>query len=237
MASAQLLPSPRAVHDVRHFNRFYTRQIGVLQEGLLASPFSLTEVRVLYELAHREKTTAGDLGRELGLDAGYLSRLLANFKHRGLLQGQRSSDDARQVFLTLTPKGRKVFAPLESRSEQQVAAMLGTLSPERQKELLHAMNTIETLLGKEKDGPSDKASYLLRPHQPGDMGWVVHRHGVLYAQEYGYDERFEALVADLCAADFVRDKSRIARKSHRAELPIQIQPAADKGRHGRGMMR
>src|ERR1700747_1675643 len=118
MAAAPLLPSPRPVHEVRHFNRFYTRQIGVLQEGLLASPFSLTEVRILYELAHREKTTAGDLGRELGLDAGYLSRLLANFKHQGLLQGQRSSDDARQIFLTLTRKGRKGFAPLESRSDQ-----------------------------------------------------------------------------------------------------------------------
>ena len=193
-----------AVREVRRFNRFYTRQIGVLQDGLLDSPFSLTEVRVLYELAHRDKPTAGDLGRELGLDPGYLSRVLANFEGRRLVRRERSSTDGRQSFLSLTARGRKVFTPLEARSNQQVAAMLRTIPSRRQKQLVSAMHVIEDVFAANKNQSTEKSPYLLRTHQPGDMGWVVHRHGALYAQEYGYDERFEALVAEI-VADFVQN--------------------------------
>ena len=195
---------PGTVREVRRFNRFYTRQIGVLQDGLLESPFSLTEVRVLYELAHHDRPTAGQLGRELGLDAGYLSRILAQFKRLRLVRRERSSADGRQSFVSLTAKGRKVFTPLESRSNQQVAAMLRQIPSRGQKRLVSAMHTIEEVLTPDEDSAAQKSPYLLRTHQPGDMGWVVHRHGVLYAQEYGYDERFEALVAEI-VAEFVQN--------------------------------
>jgi len=184
------------VEAARRFNRFYTRKIGVLHEGAYRSPFSLTEVRVLYELAHRDKPTATALGRELGLDPGYLSRILRGFERRGLVLKTRSASDGRQSHLSLTAQGRKVFAPLNSRSHDEVAAMLAGLAPAAQARVVGAMHTIERLLG---DGAEAPASYVLRPPQPGDLGWVVHRHGVLYAQEYGYDERFEALVAEIVA--------------------------------------
>jgi DNA-binding MarR family transcriptional regulator/N-acetylglutamate synthase-like GNAT family acetyltransferase len=193
-----------AVREVRCFNRFYTRQIGVLQDGLLDSPFSLTEARVLYELAHRDKPTAGDLGKELGLDPGYLSRVLANFEGRRLVRRERSATDGRQSFLSLTARGRKVFTPLEARSNQQIAAMLRTIPSRGQKQLVSAMHVIEDVFAANKNQSTEKSPYLLRTHQPGDMGWVVHRHGALYAQEYGYDERFEALVAGI-VADFVQN--------------------------------
>ena len=193
------LPSLPAVCEVRHFNRFYTKQIGVLQDGLLDSPFTLTELRVLYELAHRTRPTAGDLRKELGLDAGYLSRILASFERRALVRREQSAQDGRQSFLSLTAKGRKVFAPLEARSIEEVAGMLNKLPPRRQKALVSAMHTIEEALGDKTRETVEKTPYILRPHQPGDMGWVVHRHGALYAQEWGYDERFEALVAQIVA--------------------------------------
>lgn len=188
------------VAEVRSFNRFYTAQIGVLREGLLGSPYSLTEVRVLYELAHREKPTAAELGKELGLDAGYLSRILRGFVRRGLVTKSPSARDGRQSLLALTARGRKEFAPLDARSHDEVAAMLGRLPPADQERLVTAMRTIQALLG---GRPAPRVPYLLRPHQPGDMGWVIHRHGALYAEEYGWDETFEALVAEI-AAKFVR---------------------------------
>jgi DNA-binding MarR family transcriptional regulator/N-acetylglutamate synthase-like GNAT family acetyltransferase len=204
------MPSPSSsnpqVDTVRRFNRFYTRQIGLLNEGLLDSPFSLTEVRALYELAHRGRPTAADLCKELGLDAGYLSRILRSLEKQGLLAKQNSPSDARQSLLSLTRKGRKVFEPLDGRSDEQVGAMLGKLSPVKQGELIHAMRAIESVLS-----PAEKSAsaYLLRQHRPGDMGWVVQRHGELYWQEYRYDERFEALVAKI-VADFIEklDSSR-----------------------------
>jgi DNA-binding MarR family transcriptional regulator/ribosomal protein S18 acetylase RimI-like enzyme len=186
------------VEAARRFNRFYTRQIGVLREGAYRSPFSLTEVRVLYELAHRDQPTATALGRELGLDAGYLSRMLRGFERRGLVLKTRSAADARQSHLALTAQGRKVFAPLNARSHDEVAALLGGLSAAAQLRLVGAMQTIERLLG-DRAEPTPPASYLLRPLQPGDLGWVVHRHGAVYAQEYGYDAQFEALVAEIVA--------------------------------------
>jgi DNA-binding MarR family transcriptional regulator/N-acetylglutamate synthase-like GNAT family acetyltransferase len=186
--------SDQRVADVRRFNRFYTRQIGLLQEGYLESPFSLSEVRVLYELAHRERPTATELGRDLGLDAGYLSRILASFHKRGLLKRTQSEHDGRQSHLALTPRGQAAFAPLNTRSRDEIGAMLGALPKAEQARLVQAMHAIEGILGAK---PEPKAPYLLRPHKPGDMGWVVHRHAALYAQEYGWDERFEAMVAGI----------------------------------------
>jgi DNA-binding MarR family transcriptional regulator/GNAT superfamily N-acetyltransferase len=181
----------------RRFNRFYTRRIGVLDEGLYHTRFSLTEGRVLYELAHRPNLTATALGKDLGLDPGYLSRILHRFEKRRLIAKTPSAVDGRQSLLRLTPGGRAAFAPLDAHSRQETGAMLSRLSKSEQKRLIDAMGTIEILL----DGTMEKAAppYLLRYHQPGDMGWVVHRHGVVYAQEYGYDEHFEALVASIVA--------------------------------------
>jgi DNA-binding MarR family transcriptional regulator/GNAT superfamily N-acetyltransferase len=190
-----------AVDSVRHFNRFYTRQIGVLSEHLLESPFSLSEMRVLYELAHRSLPTATELCNELGLDPGYLSRMLRAFERQGLLRRTSSTTDARQSLLSLTPKGRTTFVPYEKRSEDQVATLLAKLPPGQQGRLLEAMHTIEGLL-EPKPGPHP--AYVLRPHRSGDMGWVVQRHGELYWQEYHYDERFEALVAEICA-EFIQN--------------------------------
>lgn len=198
MAKNEFAPKVAAV---RRFNRFYTRQIGVLREGLLDSPFSLTEVRVLYELADREKLTAAELGKDLGLDRGYLSRTLQSFEERGLVKKTRSQADRRHIFLTLTGKGRKVFAPLNSRAQQEVEEMLSDLSMGEQQDLIESMHTIEYLLSGK---PEPKVPYILRSHHPGDMGWIVHRHGVLYSEEYGWDEDFEALVAQI-VADFIKN--------------------------------
>jgi DNA-binding MarR family transcriptional regulator/N-acetylglutamate synthase-like GNAT family acetyltransferase len=209
--------SPR-IDIVRRFNRFYTRAIGVLQEGWLHSGFSLTEARVLYELAHREKPTATMVGNTLELDAGYLSRILSNFEKRGLVEKTPSEDDGRQSLLALTEEGRRQFAPLEALTIQQVGGMLENLSENQQRQLIGAMQTIERLLAPEqKPESAAKASYLLRPHQSGDMGWVVHRQGLLYSQEYGYDERFEALAAEIVAKfiqhyDAKRERCWIAEK-------------------------
>ena len=186
----------RRVGVVRRFNRFWTRRIGVLREGYLESPFSLTEVRVLFELAHRGETSASELGEELGLDAGYLSRLLGGFEKDGLIRKRPSRADGRRSLLRLTERGWETFAPLDARSRGDIGAMLGSLSVAEQERLVGAMRTIEGLLGA---GSEPGGSYLLRPYQSGDMGWVVHRHGVLYARAYGWDERFEALVAEIVA--------------------------------------
>jgi DNA-binding MarR family transcriptional regulator/GNAT superfamily N-acetyltransferase len=189
------------IEAVRRFNRFYTRQIGVLRESWAESPFSLAEVRVLYELAHHDNLTAGELGTELGLDRGYLSRILQSFEKRGFVTKTRSEKDARQTHLTLTAKGRKVFAPVNNRSQQDVGSMLDALSATDQKILIESMHTIERLLG---DKSEPKVPYILRTHHPGDMGWIVHRHGVLYSEEYGWDEHFEALAAQI-TSDFIKN--------------------------------
>ena len=181
---------------MRRFNRFYTKKIGVLRQGLLGSPFSLTEARVIYELAHRDRTTATALGRELDLDAGYLSRILRNFLKQGLIRKQTSKTDGRQSLLELTAEGQAAFAILNSRSQVEVTEMLNGLSPSAQDRLVKAMETIEGLLG---DRPEPPVPKLHRPPQPGDMGWVVSSHGRLYAEEYGWDEQFEALVASIVA--------------------------------------
>jgi DNA-binding MarR family transcriptional regulator/GNAT superfamily N-acetyltransferase len=187
------------VQTVRRFNRLYTRQIGVLQEHLLESQFSLTEVRVLYELAHRENATAKDLCRDLGLDRGYVSRMLQNFEKHGWIKVAPSPEDRRHQFLSLTAKGHKVFDPLEQRSSGEVTAMLARLSPNQREKMLAAIRDIESVLAPQ---PAIVAPYILRSYRPGDMGWIVQRHGELYWKEYGYDERFEAMVAGI-VAEFV----------------------------------
>lgn len=202
------------VAAVRRFNRFYTRQIGLLQERMLKTPFSLTEARVIYELAHHEETTATRLGEELGLDAGYLSRILRGFNERGLIDRTASESDARQNLLRLTDQGEKAFAELNAASHHEIAAMLNERVEDAQAELIRAMHSIERLLG----APDEhRVPYILRPHQPGDIGWIVHRHGVLYSREYQWDERFEALVAEIAAAfiqnyDPKRERCWIAEK-------------------------
>jgi DNA-binding MarR family transcriptional regulator/GNAT superfamily N-acetyltransferase len=184
------------VQAIRRFNRFYTRKIGVLQEGLLGSAFSLTQGRVLYELAHREKPTATAVGSELGLDAGYLSRILRAFKKAGLINAERSVADGRETLLSLTARGRGAIATLDRRSNEDVAARLRGVSEGEQRRLVAAMNEIESVLA---PGAVASEPYILRPHQPGDMGWVVGRQGMLYAQEYGWDEQYEALAAKIVA--------------------------------------
>jgi len=187
------------IEAVRRFNRFFTRRIGVLREGLLHSRYSLTEARVFFELANRDEPTATDLSRELGLDPGYLSRTLARLEEQGLVARARSERDGRRRLLSLTPDGEKAFSLLDSRSREEVAEMLGGLSEGDQVRLLEAMRTIEGIF---EDSLKFSEPFVLRAHEPGDMGWVVHRHGVLYAREYGWDESFEALVARI-VADFI----------------------------------
>lgn len=201
MSHMPKLPTDEQIEKVRSFNRFYTRHIGLLNEGLLESTFSLTEARVLYELAHRGPVTAADLGRELGLDAGYLSRLLKRFVTQGLIQRLPSKGDRRQFLLSLTEQGLGAFEPLNQASAAQVAAMLSGLSAGDRERLVQAMTTVERLAG---SAPNSKRPYTLRAHQPGDIGWIAHRQGLLYAQEYGWDQTFEALVAEIAAA-FVRN--------------------------------
>ncbi len=167
------------IDAVRRFNRFYTRRIGVLREGLLGSPYTLTEARLLYDLAQGGQATATALGRDLGLDLGYLSRLLQDLKRRGLVRARRAAHDGRQSLLTLTAKGRRAFFVLNSRSRDEMAAMLKPLGEQDRNRLVEAMRTVQGLL---TNGKTDSA-VLLREHRPGDLGWVVHRHGALYAEE------------------------------------------------------
>jgi DNA-binding MarR family transcriptional regulator/GNAT superfamily N-acetyltransferase len=201
MATTSAIDFERRVGAVRHFNRLYTRRIGVLQDGFLRTPYSLAEARVLYELAHRERPTATDIAAALGLDHGYLSRILRGFNERGLITKTPSPDDRRQSFLSLTANGRMAFAPLDQRSQSEVAAMIGKLSVADQERVITAMRTIESALC---DAPAAQVPYVLRPPRPGDMGWIVARHGALYGEDYGWDERLEALTAEIVAA-FVRN--------------------------------
>ncbi|MGH8670311.1 MAG: bifunctional helix-turn-helix transcriptional regulator/GNAT family N-acetyltransferase [Burkholderiales bacterium] len=189
------------VDAVRRFNRFYTRRIGALQGGYLGSPFPLPQARVLYELGQRGESAASELGADLDLDLGYLSRLLQGLRRQGLVRGEASREDARRVLLSLTAKGRRAYRQLDSRSRDEVAGMLGELAAPEQTQLVSALQAVESVLAG-KNRKQDEVT--LRAHRPGDMGWVVHRHGALYHQEYGWDERFEALVAGI-ARDFIDD--------------------------------
>ena len=187
-------PPASDVRAVRAFNRFYTQRIGVLQRGVLQSPYSLTEVRVLYELANGPDLTATDVQRLLGLDPGYLSRILRSFERSGVLLRERSEKDGRQSLIRLTVQGRKVFAALNARQTSDVQKMLQSVPRPARERLIGSMQTIQKVLDGNAPGGS-KVS--LRTHRPGDMGWVMFRHGVLYDSEYGWDERFEALVGEI----------------------------------------
>jgi DNA-binding MarR family transcriptional regulator/N-acetylglutamate synthase-like GNAT family acetyltransferase len=184
---------------VRRFNRFYTQHLGVLQDGWLQSPFTLAEARVLYELHQRGSTTATDIARALGLDAGYLSRILRRFHKLGLIRKTVSPGDARQSVLSLTARGQKAYAPLEARTKREVGAMLGRLHPPQQERLVSALRTVETMIA---PAPRAQNEIILRQPKPGDLGWAVARHAELYAQEYDWGENFEGICAQI-VADFV----------------------------------
>ena len=195
------LTSPDSVADIakfRRFNRMYTRYIGTLNEGLLNSEFGLAEARVLYELAHRSAPSASEIGEELGLDAGYLSRILRKFEEQGILRKKTSEKDGRSATLGLTPRGTAAFKKLNALSERQAGAILAALAPASRKELLHSMGSIEDILS----STGERRPFVLRPHRVGDMGWVVYSEALGYARQYGWDNAFEALVAKI-VGDFI----------------------------------
>ena len=199
--AATSIQSASNVRAVRAFNRFYTQRIGVLQRGLLNSPYSLTEVRVLYELANAKDPTATELQKLLDLDPGYLSRMLRAFERGGLLSRARSQKDGRQSHLRLTAQGRKIFSGLNARQSSEVAKMLESVSRNAQESLIASMQTIQSVLKGNRTGGGE---VMLRTHRPGDMGWVMFRHGEVYQREYGWDARFEALVGEI-VVNFIRN--------------------------------
>ncbi len=248
------MPPSVQVEAVRRFSRFYTSRIGLLHDGLLGSELSLAEGRIVYELGCRGSATAGALSAELDLDPGYLSRLLRGFEERGLIEKTASATDGRQRILSLTPSGRALFAAIDARSAEEIGTLLAHLTPAEQTRLCSALRTAETLLG----GPTPAAApVVLRPPWPGDIGWVVHRHGTLYAAEYGWDETFEALVAEIAAgflrtADPKRERCWIAERDeaivgsvflvrHSDEVAklrlLYVEPAARGARLGRLLVR
>jgi DNA-binding MarR family transcriptional regulator/GNAT superfamily N-acetyltransferase len=214
-AIAPTHPDPAPVQAVRAFNRFYTQRIGVL-DPYLGSDLSLTEVRVLYELAHRDQPTAAELVRDLALDAGYLSRILRRFESQGWLARVPCVADARQSLLKLTVSGQKVFAPLQQQSSDQAQALLQALTPAQQQHLVAAMHTVQRLLAAPGQGAATR-TIILRDPAPGDMGWVVQQHGEIYAREYGWNSEFEALVADI-AGKYLKNFQPGFEKCWMAEL-------------------
>lgn len=213
---ATALPPPaEQVKALRAFNRFYTRQIGVLSP-YLDSDFSLTEVRVLYELAHRDQPTATELARDLALDGGYLSRILRRFQAQGWLARVPSPADARQSLLQLTEAGHAAFAPLQQKSRDEAAALLAPLPEAARRELIQAMATVQRLLGGEP-APAAPRTIVLREPRPGDLGWVVQQHGEIYWREYRCPGEFEGLVAGI-ACDFLKNFDPAWEKAWIAEL-------------------
>jgi DNA-binding MarR family transcriptional regulator/GNAT superfamily N-acetyltransferase len=212
-APAAAAPPAERVAAVREFNRFYTSVIGVLREGLLETPYSLTEARVLFELGRLDSAGAAELRRLLDIDAGYLSRMLARFESDGLLTRSRSASDARRRSIRLSRRGRRVVKTLDARSAAKVGDLLAQLPEPEQRRLLGAMGAIRGIL----EESEQSGSVSLRPPRPGDLGWVVHRHGALYAQEYGWSEKFEALVAGV-VAEYASRRDRRLQRAWIAEL-------------------
>jgi DNA-binding MarR family transcriptional regulator/GNAT superfamily N-acetyltransferase len=207
-------PLDYRAEQVRDFNRFYTEQIGVLQDTLLRSPFSLAEARVIYEIAHTDRVAAAAIGKRLNLDAGYLSRIVQRLLKQGVVSRVPSGADGRERLLSLTRKGRRQFEVLDRRSHDEAAGMLRRLAPANQRELVKALETARSLLGAPRAAP---APCRLRQNQPGDMGWVVARHAELYCREYGWDGRFEGMVAGIVAGfianfDPARERCWIAER-------------------------
>ena len=218
MTIATVKNAEQQIAAVRRFNRYYTRQIGVLRKTFLDSPYSLGEARVLYEIASRRAPTASEIASSLDLDAGYLSRVLRNFEKRGLIRRQTSPKDGRQSHLTLTARGQKSFTPLDARSQRDTAAMLAKLKPADRARLIVAMAAIETLLGgRGHDVPPPQRHYTLRPPRPGDFGWIVKRHAELYAQEYCWIEPFEGVCAQI-VADFANNNDPTRERCWIAEM-------------------
>ncbi|MGV2830883.1 bifunctional helix-turn-helix transcriptional regulator/GNAT family N-acetyltransferase [Myxosarcina sp. GI1(2024)] len=184
------------VKAVRRFNRFYIQKLGLLNKKILHSPFSLTEARMIYELAHGQTTTATQICEQLSLDTGYVSRILRGFQNQGLVEKYPAEQDARQSLLQLTPKGQQNFSILNDASNQKVERMLAALPEKGQHRLVEAIKEIEAILDRSLERP---VTYILRSPQPGDWGWIIQRHGQLYAREYGWNEQFEALVAEIVA--------------------------------------
>lgn len=202
------------IEAVRAFSRFYTRLIGLLNESLLESPFSLAEGRVVWELAHRGTCTATELGADLGMDPGYLSRVLHRLHRRGFVGRRKSPDDRRRTLLSLTPSGRAAFGGIDDASRREIGAILAPLTEERQQRLVAALDTARTLLEGRAVGPT---TFVLRPPRAGDLGWVVQRHGALYAREYAWDWTFEALVAEI-VSHFARDLDPARERCWIAEM-------------------
>jgi DNA-binding MarR family transcriptional regulator/GNAT superfamily N-acetyltransferase len=201
----------------RHFNRMYTRYLGTLNEGLLDSDYSLAEARVLYELANRDTPKASEIAEELGMDPGYLSRILGKFERDGLLLKKTSEEDGRSAELALTARGKSVFKKLNELSNEQANAALESLPPGARRELIRCMQTIEDLLMKTERG---RTPYVLRPHRIGDMGWIVHREGLGYAEQYGWDGTFEALAANI-VSDFITHFDPVRERCWIAEVDGQ----------------
>jgi DNA-binding MarR family transcriptional regulator/GNAT superfamily N-acetyltransferase len=211
-------PVSDAVAIIRNFNRFYTRQLGLLDKGLLGTPFSLTEARVFFELAHRKNPTAAEIARDLKLDFGYLSRLLKRFESAKFLARLRSRTDARQSTLTLTKKGRDTFAELDRSAKRQVATLIQPLTADQRSTLLAAMQTVQSVLQPIADPPR---SFSVRELRVGDIGWIIRRQGLLYANEYGWDGSYEALVAEILAG-FIKNFDPEHEAAWIAERDTQI---------------
>ncbi|MGB6309564.1 MAG: bifunctional helix-turn-helix transcriptional regulator/GNAT family N-acetyltransferase [Steroidobacteraceae bacterium] len=203
------------IDTVRRFNRLYTRQLGLLDQGLLGSQFTLTESRVLYELAHRDDPTATQIARELGLDLGYLSRLLKSFERRRLIKRLRSPDDARQSRLQLTKQGHSAFDKLNRAAREQIAVMIDPMPQDQRRELVGALMSVQHLLARDPT-PAEDPRYVIRSLQIGDIGWIIHRQAILYTQEYRWDVTYEALVAEILAG-FVKNFNSSAESAWIAE--------------------
>jgi DNA-binding MarR family transcriptional regulator/GNAT superfamily N-acetyltransferase len=220
MASTPKTPPPDVITEVakfRHFNRMYTRYIGTLNEGLLNSDYSLAEARILYELATRTAPKASEIAEELGMDAGYLSRLLGKFERDGLLKRKTSEQDGRYAELMLTTRGKSVFKKLNALSDEQAGGVLEELAPTARMELIDCMRSIESILMKVD---RSRVPYILRPHRVGDMGWVVHREGLGYAEQFGWDETFEVLAAKI-VSEFIANYQPARERCWIAEVDGQ----------------